>query len=219
MAVPNVLKGVPRIDDDPEYQIATSKLQKFADALHAVEQRERDAKGQGSGFLAADKRRRYGAEPAARYVGSDHPGDEVREAAKEAAIVAALQGDPMPSPPLSQSELERLAFDAAVLREAVCRQRDIVAEIEGRVSYRILETVAPLDRQNVSEIIETARALADAIDKANDLRCEMLRRRLPIGGWPDVLRFGRRIGSRRDWASPVNELARWAEAHLNGARK
>lgn len=194
LKIVKVRDELPKLTDFAEYRNASAKLSELAAQFNAA---------------TLDLQRAEDSLARLRSV----RGKSLRDNA-----LALLEGKPTALIPTIDAQREEIRARHAVLAEAVIEQKQIVDEIAARCSVEIIVAATPRHRQLVEKIVELAEALADAVDAEAELRRGVIAGGVsPNAIWPQISTFANRIGSRQQYGSPVNALARGVAEYLGRA--
>jgi hypothetical protein len=183
--------SIPKLEDSPEFVAERDRLRSIANELDALEEQHRSRTSTLARLNAAH-------------------GKEIDE-----GVRARLDGKQAPVRSALSEELGAVDFRRSVLREALFRQSERFEAARSVAIAAVLKKAAPRDRELVRNVIEKAEALADALDEALAFRHVLIRQGLMLGTWPHLQSFADKIGSRKRWASAVNDLGRCSAAHIS----
>ena len=181
---------IRRLLDDQEYRLESEKLQAIAADYDAARAR-----------LAAIDNSLVALDNAVR-------------AQVEEAVRARIEDRQLPVRATFASDRGPAAFEVQVLREAMIRQAEKLAEVRARVSAVVVETMTARHRDIAAKVVDLTQQLAEALDKEFDLRAELQRDGISPAMWPQFSDLYLRLGSRRNWGSLVNSITRRCAAYI-----
>jgi hypothetical protein len=133
----------------------------------------------------------------------------------DAAARARIEDRQAPIRATLTADREQLDFHVKSLRRALALQAERLEEVQGRCVEELIAIWRPEHQRLVQKILHAATALGETLDAEHDFRLAAQAAGLNDSAFPRPgLRLTNAIGSRRHWASAINELGRRASEYL-----
>jgi hypothetical protein len=125
-----------------------------------------------------------------------------------------IRGAQLPEPTLHESDLARLQGDLDAAQVDLMRHKEILDEIEGRCTRKILEAVRPRHRQMMTRVLNAVAELSNALDEETEFR-EALAAERVTAGFPTVpFPIRSAIGSKQYVWSGVSQTMNWLGPYI-----